>query len=210
MQTKKLRYDTITKSLAIGLTLSLLITLCSFNARCESLSDKILRLHILANSDSAADQELKLKVRDGCLTLANELFENCENKEEAKQLATEKSYLFEQKAAEIIKENGYDYGVSVEITNCSFDTRDYADFSLPAGNYDAIRIKIGEAEGKNWWCVMFPPVCLPACVDSSISDVLDQNESKIVGNRQGYEIGFKVVEWYNEAKAFFNKKGAEK
>ena len=205
MKVKTTKGQLFAKSLAVGVIFAVLLQLTIFDAKCESLSDKILRLHVIANSDSAIDQELKLKVRDEMLDLSNHLLSDCENKQAAIKAANENKAVFTEAAKKVIAENGFDYSVTVEITKQSFDTRDYDTFSLPAGVYDSIKVVIGDGAGKNWWCVMFPPVCIPACVDANISDVLENGEAKIVENRPTYEIGFKVVEWYEAAREFFGR-----
>ena len=117
-----------------------------------------LRLHIIANSDSDFDQELKLKVRDRVLEYTGELFAEVSGKTEAEALAEYSSDEIKNIAEDVIAENGADYSVSVEITNMWFETRSYDGFTLPAGDYDAVRIIIGAGEGHNWWCVMYPPL----------------------------------------------------
>ena len=99
--------------------------------------------------------------------------------------------------------NGYNYPVDVELKNTHFNTRVYDEVTLPAGNYDALRVIIGDGNGKNWWCVMFPPMCLPAAEEKcELSEVLDESELKIVSNKSRYEVKFKVVELFEELKNF--------
>lgn len=140
------------------------------------LENNIFRLHILANSDSEEDQALKLKVRDGIIDYMKEINNNSTNKEETIQ--NTKLHLQEIKARceQILKENGSNYDISLDIGNFYFPTKYYGNISLPAGNYDALRIKIGEAKGKNWWCSLFPPLCF---IDIS-SGYLSQEDSKIL------------------------------
>lgn len=140
------------------------------------LEDNIFRLHILANSDSEEDQALKLLVRDGILDYMKEINKNSNNK--ASTIENTKANLDEIKdrCEEILRENGSDYQVSVEIGNFYFPTKYYGNISLPAGNYDALRIKIGEAQGQNWWCSLFPPLCF---IDIS-SGYLSEEDSKIL------------------------------
>ena len=126
----------------------------------NNLSDAVFRLHVLANSDSAEDQALKLKVRDSLLNYMNDICSNYTKKEEAISLANENKKNFQQIAEQTISENGYNYPVKINIDNFYFPTKNYGDITLPAGFYDALRVEIGEAKGKNWWCVMFPPLCL--------------------------------------------------
>ena len=132
------------------------------NAVSSELSNSVFRLHVLANSDSEEDQQLKLKVRDALLSYMNTLSSNCNTKEEAIQIATQHQNEFQTIAENVIVENGYNYPVQIKINNFYFPTKSYGDISLPAGYYDALRVEIGNAKGKNWWCVMFPAICIDA------------------------------------------------
>ena len=123
------------------------------------ISNSVFRLHVIANSDSTEDQELKYKVRDSVLEYMNEISMDCSSKEEVITLAEEHKDEFKEIAEKVIKENGYNYEVNVKIGNFEFPTKTYGDIALPAGFYDALRIEVGEAKGQNWWCVMFPPLC---------------------------------------------------
>ena len=125
----------------------------------NNIADSVFRLHVIANSDSNEDQELKYKVRDAVLEYMNSITIDCSSKEESIQIAKEHEDEFYKIAKQTIEENGYDYSVNIKIGNFNFPTKTYGDISLPAGNYDALRIEIGNASGQNWWCVMFPPLC---------------------------------------------------
>lgn len=189
-----------------GLIFSILLSVAGFDARCESIRGRVLRLHVLANSDSDADQALKLKVRDRLLETGDSIFTGAGSEKEAAELA--KLHLPELQAAaeEVIRENDYSYPVRIEVGPSDFNTRVYDDFTLPAGRYEAVRVLIGEAKGKNWWCVMFPPVCLPAAEKTDeLSEVLDSDQMNIVQNPEHYEIRFKTVEVYEEVKAKIQK-----
>ena len=170
------------KSFFILFFLLLLFSIiCAFsyiNTVSAHISDGIFRLHILANSNSSEDQELKLLVRDNVITYLNSLVACHDSKQAVTQLAKEHINDFKHIAESTIKENGYDYDVDIEIGNFEFPTKDYGDISLPAGFYDAMRIKIGKSEGQNWWCVMFPPLCF---IDVS-SGVVPEESKKILQN----------------------------
>ena len=181
-------------SVIFGIIFSLLLSFSSFEASCNNVRKNVLRLHILANSDSSVDQNLKLIVRDGVLEYSEDLFYNTSSREEALKNARGSLKDIQNLANKIIKENGYNYTATAEVTNCYFNTRVYDGFTLPAGYYDAVRIKIGKAEGKNWWCVMFPKVCLRAAGD--IGESLTSSSEEVVKNPQKYEVKFKTVEWY--------------
>ena len=151
-------------ALGAGLLLAMLITpLAGFGQRCAQVRQEVLRLHILANSDSEADQALKLRVRDAVLEETGGLFAAAGTLEEAQAAALENLPAIEAAARRALAEAGSDAPVKAELTRMYFNTREYGeDTTLPAGEYQALRLSIGEARGRNWWCVMFPPLCVPA------------------------------------------------
>lgn len=178
----------------------------------NNLSEAVFRLHVLANSDSAEDQALKLKVRDSLLNYMNDICSNCTTKEEAISLANENKKIFQQIAEQTISENGYNYPVKINIDNFYFPTKNYGDITLPAGFYDALRVEIGEAKGKNWWCVMFPSLCFidvsSGIVDDSAKENLEKNLEEesysIISDKNNSEIKlkFKLIELFAEKGLF--------
>ncbi len=160
-------------------------------AASTEVRSETLRLHIIANSDSDFDQALKLKVRDRILEATGELFADVSGKTEAVAAAEYSSDDIKAIAEEVIAEEGYDYDVQVEVTEMWFETRSYDDFTLPAGDYDAVRIIIGAGEGQNWWCVMYPALCVPGAEESI--DKYGDNTEFIKGS--GYELRFVIIEW---------------
>ena len=184
------------KAIALALTAALLISLCGFSGECADIRQRVVRLHVLANSDSETDQALKLKVRDAVVEAAAGLFDGAEDADQALNLAREKLPELEEVARQTVKAEGYDYPVKAKLVNMYFTTRSYEDsVTLPAGMYNALRITIGEAEGKNWWCVVFPPICVSAASGhKDLSDVLDQEQEEIVTEPQKYEVRLKIVE----------------
>ena len=180
------------------------------NAVSKDISESVLRLHVIANSDEKEDQELKLKVRDRVLSYMNEIGANAKNKEEAIQIATSHLEDFKSLARTVILENGYDYPVEVQIGNFSFPTKTYGDISLPSGYYDALRIKIGKSEGQNWWCVMFPPLCfvdvssgiVPEESKETMKQDLSEEEFALISNQEdsGIHFKFKLIEWLQNVK----------
>ena len=182
----------------------------SFEKQCDGIRGKVLRLHVLANSDSEEDQALKLKVRDRLLEEGREILSGAENESEAAQKARENLGTLTRIAEDEVKRQGYDYPVTVKVERTYFGTRVYDNVTMPAGEYEALRVLIGSAEGKNWWCVMFPPMCLPAAEggeglqqeNEKLEDVLDQKEMDIVTSPEKYELRFKTVEWFEEAGNF--------
>lgn len=174
-----------------------------FQKNCDSLSEKVLRLHVLANSDSEADQQLKLKVRDAILQESDRLFQQSDSKEAAMtQMATHLSDV-EQVAERTLRKNGCNLSVTAELKKVEFNTRTYGNITLPAGEYDALQVEIGAAKGKNWWCVLFPSLCVPSSTNVQMEDVLTQDELQVV-EQSGYDVRFKVVEWYEAVKGWIS------
>lgn len=190
----------------LGFLLFLYVTVSAIsysNAVCQDISDSIFRLHVIANSNSAEDQNLKYIVRDGILEYMNSLTQNVTNKEEIINIVSSHLEDFKKIAQEIVYENNFDYPISVEIGNFEFPTKTYGDISFPAGYYDALRIKIGSASGQNWWCVMFPPLCF-IDVSSGIvpddskeileSELTEEDYKLISGSSNESKLKFKIVE----------------
>lgn len=188
------------KALSVGLALTLCLSLCGFSRNCAAIRQQVLRVHILANSDTAADQALKLQVRDAVVTAAAGLFDGVTQATDARAVAEEHLDRLCRVAQEAVTAAGYTYPVTAEVTRMYFNTREYDAGTLPAGVYDALRIVIGAGEGQNWWCVAFPPLCVAAATDhaATLSDVLTGEQQEMVEQPQKYRIGFKVVEWMEE------------
>lgn len=174
------------------------------------LSDNVLRLHVLANSDSAEDQALKLKVRDRILSEAERLLPEDAGLEEAEHILTENLELLARCGAQVVAQEGYDYPVTAEVCETWFPTKEYDGFSMPAGRYRALRVVIGEGEGQNWWCVVFPPLCLSAGVEQTARDagLTEQQVSLLLGETEGYVIKFKALELWEQLKVFLRKNAA--
>ena len=196
------------KALITGLILSFLMTQVSFTAKCDDMPNHILRLHIVANSDSKEDQLLKLKVRDCILRQSATLFKSADNKIEAQHIANTNLDKIIAQAQETVNSSGYDYKVTGTLAHdMYFNTRVYDTFTLPSGNYDALHIVIGEGKGHNWWCVCFPPMCFSMAEgseNSNLSDVFSEEELFIAENSEHYEYRLKVVEIYHEIKNIFH------
>lgn len=192
------------KNIQAGIIIGLIcaITLCfaGFDAKAQTLRENLLRLHIIAASDSDADQNLKLKVRDAILEECSYCFEGCENLESALYKAEENLGRIEQVAQNTILENGFDYDVAVSISDSFFSTRVYDDFTLPAGVYKALKVELGKARGKNWWCVVFPAVCLPSASSAQLSDAVREESAEIAEHSNKYIFRFKTVEIYEDIK----------
>lgn len=192
------------KSACIAFVLTVIYSVIPFEAQCSELSQDVFRLHILADSDSEADQNLKIKVRDEVLDYTEDLFNSANSKEEAESIISDNLQSISNVAYQTVLDNGYDYVVTAEITNMYFTTRYYEGYTLPSGMYDALRITIGEGEGHNWWCVMYPSICISSAEDkeSKAKEALDDDEYNIVCNEQ-YQYKFKVVEMFEKFCSLF-------
>lgn len=196
----------LTKSILLGLIISILFSQTFFAAECDQMSDKLLRLHILAQSDSEEDQALKLKVRDEILSMAGDMFSAAQSKEQAQKLTKENLKAIEQCAQDYVYQCGYDYDVDCQLVTMPFNTRHYDNITLPAGQYDALRVVIGEGKGQNWWCVMFPPMCFSSGETASdMEGVLNDTQQDIIENEIKYEYKFKTVEIFNDIVNFFQQ-----
>lgn len=172
----------------------------------QQLSDKVLRLHVLANSDSEADQALKRKVRDSVLETASAILADCPDRETAEQRLSAALPEIEDAARARIAAEGGEQTVTAELRPTVFPTREYEDFTLPAGEYLALRVVLGEGEGHNWWCVVFPPLC--AETTSSLSQTamaagLTEEEVALITESDGYQLKFKAVELWEKLMAYF-------
>ena len=177
------------------------------NTVSKDLSNSVFRLHILANSDSEEDQNLKLLVRDNVLKYMKEISNGATSKKDIEALMEQHLNDFYDIARETILENGYNYDVKLEIGKFDFPTKVYGDISLPAGMYDALRIEIGEAKGHNWWCVMFPTLCFVDVSSGSLDDEskevlessLDDEEYDLVTDDNfAVSLKFKIVEFFED------------
>lgn len=180
------------------------------NAVSNNISSSVFRLHVIANSDSVEDQNLKYKVRDKILEYINTLIDvNSNSKEEVINIVNQNIAILKQVAQNTVYENGFNYNVNISIGNFYFPTKYYGDISLPAGYYDALRVEIGNAKGQNWWCVMFPPLCF---VDVTSGIVPDDSKENLQENlpREEYDLissdseeiqfKFKLVEIFENLK----------
>lgn len=176
-----------------------------------ALADKVIRLHVIANSDSPADQALKLQVRDRILEQAGDLFTAGATPDEAAEILAGHLDELARAGAETVEEAGYSYPVTASLEDgVWFPTKEYADFALPAGNYRALRVTIGEGDGRNWWCVVFPPLCLGSVTETteetaSAGGFDAEQVSLITGESGGYVVKFKALELIEELKALVER-----
>ena len=198
----------------ISLLRCLYIYICSITYAetvSNDISESVFRLHVIANSDSVEDQNLKYKVRDNLIKYMNSISANTSSKSEAIKIAKEHKIDFYNIAKQTIEDNGYTYDVEVSIGNYNFPTKKYGDISLPSGFYDALRVEIGNASGQNWWCVMFPPLCfvdvssgiVPDDSKETIKNSLSNEEEYILLNQEqslDMKLKFKLLEIFQNSK----------
>ena len=184
------------------LALSLLVGLLPVHGESE-IYDTVVRLHVLANSDSEEDQALKLMVRDAVIEVVTPAVEDCKTQSEAAQRIESVSGEIEEAARRVIEQNGYDYDVKILLDKEYYPTKSYESCAFPEGEYLSLRVVIGEGEGENWWCCLFPPLCLSAASDDGksneeafISVGLTPEQYKIVTESDSpkYKVRFKILE----------------
>ncbi len=185
-------------------------TICAFSyssAVFDDISNSVFRLHIIANSDSQEDQNLKLLVRDNVLNYMKEIASDVSSKDEAISIMEAHLDDFQSIAISTIRNAGYDYDVNLSVGKFDFPTKTYGDISLPSGMYDALEIKIGDAAGQNWWCVMFPTLCFIDVSSGSLDDnskaVLEENLNEegfdlVSENNAEINFKFKIVEFFED------------
>lgn len=192
-----------TKAIICGFVVSVFASFSGFAKKCDGISEKVLRMHIIANSDSAEDQNLKLKVRDRILRDFGSELKSADDLVSAKRITKNSLEKVCTLAQDEVIKSGYNYIVNASMVNMHFNTRHYGDITLPAGQYDAVRITIGEARGKNWWCVMFPPMCVPAAQsEEELSDVLAPCEMEIIVGGNSYQVTLKAFEIFMQVKDY--------
>lgn len=186
-----------TKALVGGVLTCMAVSLCGFAGNCAAVRENVVRVHILANSDSDEDQVLKLQVRDAVTAAGAGLLDGVTDRDEAEARLEQALPELTAVAQQCVYEQGYSYPVSAELTTMYFTTRTYESGTFPAGQYHTVRFTIGEAKGQNWWCVMYPPLCVSAATDKqSLADVLPEDVCEIVEEAPRYAVRFKIVEWF--------------
>lgn len=204
MSSKLLKWEI---SLLVGIVFGMLWGADAAKAQSE-LAQQVIRLHVVAHSDSAEDQALKLKVRDAVLTQVESVGRSAETTQEMEQMLRGKLETLEQAGEEVLRANGCPYAVTAELTQCWFPTKEYQSFAFPAGEYTALRVTIGAGEGQNWWCVAFPPLCVGASAQS-VKDAVEvgyftQEQSNLITKESGeYILRFKSIELLGAIKGLF-------
>lgn len=187
---------------ACALSLYLVFSCTYFAGAAQSVRHDVVRLHILANSNSKEDQKIKLKVRDALLERNPLVMSEGVSRDNVGEYFELSKKELEATAEKVLRENGFDYGVKIYLKEEYFETREYGDKVFPAGEYTAVKVVLGEGEGKNWWCVMFPPLCVPAADDVEIKnnteDYLTVSGNEIVNGGKKYIVKFKLLEMYEE------------
>ncbi len=192
-----------------GLVISLIVGIAFSKAYADkvqqTLSDNVIRFHVIANSDSENDQELKLKVRDEVIKFLEEKLDGCRTKEESRRIIEANIEGIELLAEKTATSYGFPYEVKAEVCNDVFPLRQYGDVRMPAGDYDTLKISIGKAQGHNWWCVVYPPLCF---VDIAKGEITDESENVLLEGADSEvllasgdvvpEIKFKIVELWQE------------
>ncbi|WMT82428.1 stage II sporulation protein R [Terrisporobacter mayombei] len=169
--------------------------------------EKLIRFHVIANSDTDEDQELKLKVRDAVIAYLQPKLENSKSIEESEAIIKDEYNNLEKISKDIISKNGYDYNVDIGLQYSDFPAKQYSSVVLPAGKYKALKIIIGQGKGKNWWCVMFPPLCfvdeqngvIDEKTDEKLKEILTPQEYDLIMAKNKTEVGnlkfkFKIAE----------------
>lgn len=189
----------IIKSAVIAFVLTVIYSVIPFQVVCAEIPNDVFRFHILANSDSEEDQALKLKVRDKVLEKTKILFDTANSKSDAEEFVKANLETIEEIAQNEVYKNGYNYPVKAEIVNMHFDTRYYESYTLPSGMYDALRITIGNAKGHNWWCVMYPSICISTVDEGKdrAKDALSDDEYSVVTDNK-VEYKFFIVELFQK------------
>ena len=188
---------------AIAIVLYIAFSFTYFGASCESVRSDVVRLHILANSDSKSDQEVKLLVRDALLKENTKLLSDDVTTDNAEEYFSENKAVLLKVAKETLEKNNFDYDVSISLGEEYFETRKYGELVFPAGEYTSLKVVLGEGKGHNWWCVMFPPLCVPSAAEvetdeSKTAYYLTPSGEKIVNGGNKYVIKFKFLEIYEE------------
>ena len=195
-------------ALILGVLCALVLG-CWLNREQRELADSVIRLHIIANSDSPADQALKLAVRDRVLEQAESLCPEGATLEETRRTLEEHLRVLAAAGRRVVEEQGYDYPVAAGLTRCWFPTKDYGEFALPAGEYEALQVVIGAGEGQNWWCVAFPPLCLGAASETLEEAVqagrFSPDQAALISGGQGeYVLKFRFLELLGQFRHLFS------
>lgn len=189
---------------------SLLFALCAAlltglwaQGRQRQLSGELVRLHVVANSDNETDQAAKLQVRDTVLAELSPKLASISDPAEAETVIRAELPRLQRSARESLQKSGKFYPARAELRYERFPTRHYAGFSLPAGNYVSLCVTLGEGQGHNWWCVVFPPLCTVAAEDEGAFASLPTEDARLIRCDEGYAVRFHLIEWYEKLRSKF-------
>ena len=188
-------------ALIFALLAAIMLSMVGFKSSCDEMYDNIIRIRIIANSDSAEDQALKIKIRDDVLSASKNLFGKANSYDDAVRLTSDNLDLLLNIAQNTVYQNNYNYDVKIELRDEFFDTRVYDGFTLPAGTYKTAVFTVGAGEGENWWCVIFPQVCVGAC-SGKLEDTISNESSNYAYNAENYTVKFKMVEIFEKVKKY--------
>ena len=190
-------------SLVCGLISAIMFSMVGFSTSCEEMYDNIIRIRIIANSDTPEDQSLKLEIRDAVLEKSKELYSGTMCYDDALCVTEQNLDTLLETAQNAVYDNGFDYSVKAEVREEFFETREYDGFTLPAGSYKTAVFTVGEAEGKNWWCVIYPEVCVGAC-SARLNDAVSDKTASVAYKSDKYVVKFKTVEIFEKVKKYFD------
>ena len=185
------------RAMACGLILTVLLNLAGFSAQCAALEENIVRLHVIANSNDEADQAVKLRVRDAVLEYLAPRLDGATDAEAARELIAANT----DGIANAAKSAAEGRTVRVTLGRERYPTRRYDGFALPAGEYESLRVILGEGEGHNWWCVAFPPLCTGAVTEDELRAAMETEDYGIISEQDGYLLKFRIIELWESLKA---------
>lgn len=192
------------KFVILGIIFSILYNFVNFSVLCDHINSKILRLHIMANSNSEIDQNIKICIKNKIQNFMKDTLEQAKNKNEAEQICTKKLSEIKKIAENELNNHKINNKVEVKIKNSYFKTREYESITMPAGNYDAVEIKIGTGKGENWWCILFPTLCIGTATAEHMHKHLKKEEIKCT-NKKKFKAKFKILEICKNLKQKTNK-----
>lgn len=186
-------------SLFLGLVLSAaaLFAGLPFASACSEVREDTLRLHVVADSDSERDQAVKLEVRDAVVGVCADLFAGAGGYDGAVQRAGAALPEIERAANAVLAAEGFEYRARAELKRMYFDARSYGEVTLPSGVYTALRVTLGKGEGKNWWCVLYPALCIASSSADALEEYSEQERTVVLGGER-YAVRFKLEEWFRE------------
>lgn len=203
----KMKFVSVALAFCFGVITTFLYSAYA-DASQEAFAESVIRLHVIANSDSTPDQNLKMRVRDAIVNETGKLFAESGDREDARRIICANMEKIEEISRNVVRDYGCDYPVRVTLGKSDFPTKAYGGVALPAGTYEALKVEIGEAEGRNWWCVLFPPLCFVDAADAGgektelLKDTLTDSEYEMITQNDVFpvKIKFKTYELWQESK----------